>query len=224
MPRIAVVKYPGTNCEDETLYAVKAIAKLEASIVWHRDLRWRHWDAIIIPGGFSYGDYGRAGLIASWSKAVDEIREAIDNDIPVLGICNGFQVLVEAQILPGALLANDSGSFIAKWLWLRIHNPRGPWLAKAKDSQLVSMPIAHAEGRYYVKNPASVTKNPWIEYVENPNGSIASIAGISTKNGLVLGLMPHPERAAFPWQAPPGYNSGGRVFFESIANSLRQGW
>ncbi len=219
-----MVKYPGTNCEEETAFAVKQVAGLESSIVWHTELHWRLWDAIIIPGGFSYGDYGRAGLIASWTKSIDEIREAIDNGTPVLGICNGFQVLVEAGILPGALLANSNGSFIARWLWLRIRRPRGPWLSVATESQLVSMPIAHAEGRYYVNNLDEVRQGPWIEYLENPNGSIANLAGVSSHDGLVLGLMPHPERAAFPWQAPPGYTAGGRLIFESISQSLRNGW
>ncbi|MET1102392.1 MAG: phosphoribosylformylglycinamidine synthase subunit PurQ [Pyrodictiaceae archaeon] len=224
MARIAVIKYPGTNCEEETAYAVRNVSRVDAEIVWHTELRWREWDAIIIPGGFSYGDYGRAGLIASWSSSINELREAIDNDVPVLGICNGFQILVEAGLLPGALLPNETGTFVARWLWLRIHNPRGPWLLKVVDDAMVSMPIAHAEGRYYVDDPGTVKKSPWLEYLSNPNGSVAAIAGVSSRDGLVLGIMPHPERAAFPWQAPPGFSAGGRLIFESIGQALREGW
>ena len=225
MPRVAVVKYPGTNCEWETLYALRDISGVDAEIVWHESLRGRDWDAIVIPGGFSYGDYGRAGLIASWSRAAGEIVEAIDDGIPVLGICNGFQVLVEIGALPGALLANESGRFVARWVRVRIHRPRGPWLLLASDGQEADMPIAHAEGRYYHEDPSqAIGDGPWLEYERNPNGSVASIAGLAAREGQVLGLMPHPERAAYPWQAPRGLRTGGRVIFESIRESLRRGW
>ncbi len=224
MPAVAVVKYPGTNCEDETAYALREVAGLSAAVVWHTEFRWRGWDAIVLPGGFSYGDYGRAGLLASWSRSVAEVREAADNGVPVLGICNGFQILVEAGLLPGALLPNMGGGFVARWLRIRVHNPKGPWLANASEGQVLSMPVAHGEGRYYVSDVEAATRGAWLEYVENPNGSVAGIAGLSSGDGTVLGLMPHPERAVFPWQPPPGHGMGGRIVFESIATSLRKGW
>lgn len=222
---VAIVKFPGTNCEEETAYAFREVSGLNAVIVAHTELKWREWDAIVIPGGFSYGDYGRAGLIASWSRAVEEVSEAIEGGVPVLGICNGFQILAEAGLLPGVLLPNANLSFTARWVRVRVHNPRGPWLLAAREGEAYSMPIAHAEGRYYVEKPESVVGGkPWIEYVENPNGSTYNIAGVTVRDGMVLGLMPHPERAAFPWQPPPGHNAGGRVIFESIAEALRRGW
>jgi len=225
LPRVAVLKFPGTNCEDETAHAVRDVGGASVSIVWHLDFRWRDWDAIIIPGGFSYGDYGRAGLLASLSPAIAEVKEAVENGVPVLGICNGFQVLVESGLLPGALLPNDSGWFIARWVTVVAHNPRGPWLTLVSEGERLDMPIAHAEGRYYYSSPDSiVSSRPWLEYGSNPNGSVYNIAGIASADGLVLGLMPHPERATWPWQAPPGYTPGGRRIFESIGYSLRRGW
>ncbi|MET1129167.1 MAG: phosphoribosylformylglycinamidine synthase subunit PurQ [Thermoproteota archaeon] len=219
------MKFPGTNCEEETAYAVREVGGAEAHVVWHTELRWRGWDAIVIPGGFSYGDYGRAGLIASWSRALDEVREAADNGVPILGICNGFQILVEAGILPGSLLVNASGSFVARWLRVRVHNPRGPWLLLAEEGRWYSMPVAHGEGRYHADRIGEVlAQRPWLEYAENPNGSLNSVAGIGSRDGLVLGLMPHPERSSFPWQPPPGFEPGGRVLFESMAVALRRGW
>ncbi|WP_460124585.1 phosphoribosylformylglycinamidine synthase I [Stetteria hydrogenophila] len=222
---MAVLKFPGTNCEEETAYAAREVGRVEASVVWHEDFRWRGWDAVILPGGFSYGDYGRAGLIASWSRAAGEVREAADNGVPILGICNGFQVLTEAGLLPGSLLANEGGSFVARWLRVRIHNPRGPWLLLAREGEWYSMPVAHAEGRFYAGDPEGLLAGrPWLEYDENPNGSVAGVAGLGSPDGAVLGLMPHPERASFPWQPPPGFDAGGRVVFESIGEALRRGW
>jgi len=226
MPRVAVLKFPGTNCEEETVYAVREISRVEAEIVWHEEFKWRMWDAVIIPGGFSYGDYGRAGLIASWSRASRELVEAADNGIPILGICNGFQVLVELGLLPGALTVNIDGVFHAKWVKVRINNPKGPWLVLAENGQIVEMPIAHGEGRYYHPEPHKiVVERPWIEYIGcNPNGSVASIAGLGSSSGEILGLMPHPERAAFDVQVPYPHTAGGKLFFESIGLSLRRGW
>ncbi len=225
MARVAVAKFPGTNCEEETALAVKTHAGLEARVVWYTEYRWRDWDAVILPGGFSYGDYGRAGLIASWSPMVEQLREAADNGIPVLGICNGFQILTEAGLLPGALLPNSGGRFIARWLRVRVHNPRGPWLLAAEDGKAYSMPIAHAEGRFYAENPKALTaERPWLEYLENPNGSTMAVAGLGSRDGQVLGLMPHPERASWPWQPPPGHSADGLVIWRSIAEALRRGW
>ncbi len=224
MSRVAIIKYPGTNCEEETLYAIRNASKLDGRIVWHSEFKMDEWDAIILPGGFSYGDYGHAGLIASWSKASNEIEKAFENDIPILGICNGFQILTEIGILPGNLLYNESAKFIARWIRVKVHNPKGPWLSLIEEGAVLSMPIAHAEGRYFTDSPENVIKKPWMEYIENPNGSIRSIAGVAEKDGIVLGLMPHPERASFPWQSPRGFEPGGRKIFEGLGVSLKRGW
>lgn len=225
MPRVAIITFPGTNCEDETKYAVERVTGFEAKIVFHEEFNPEGWDAVIIPGGFSYGDYGRAGLIASWSPVIEELKKSVEEGQPVLGICNGFQILTEAGLLPGTLLPNTSGRFIARWLKLKIHNPRGPWLALGNEAQTLYMPIAHAEGRYYHPSPEKLLADrPWIEYVENPNGSIMNIAGLASRDGLVLGLMPHPERAIEPSQTPYPFSPGGRLVFESLRFSLRRGW
>ncbi|BES81812.1 phosphoribosylformylglycinamidine synthase I [Pyrodictium abyssi] len=225
MPRVAVLRFPGTNCDQETAYMLREVAGVEARVVWHTEYRWRDWDATVVPGGFSYGDYGRAGLLASWSPAARQLREAAENGAPILGICNGFQVLVEAGVLPGALLPNEGGRFVARWLRVRVHSPRGPWLLHVEPGAVLDMPVAHAEGRFYHPAPGELLRSrPWLEYLENPNGSVADVAGLASEDGAVLGLMPHPERAASPLQVPRGRRPGGHPFFTSIGEALRRGW
>ncbi|WP_244403923.1 phosphoribosylformylglycinamidine synthase I [Pyrolobus fumarii] len=218
---MAIVKFPGTNCERETLEAVRRVARLDALIVRHDEFDWRAWDALIIPGGFSYGDYVRAGVMATWSKFSEALREGVENGLPVLGICNGFQVLTEAGVLPGVLLPNECGCFVARWVRLRIAEPKGPWLGGYEDGEIVWMPVAHGEGRWWgLEEP----RGPSLRYVDNPNGSRWDIAGVSVRDGQVVGMMPHPERAAFPWQAPAGRNPGGLKLFEWLGKALRAGW
>jgi len=194
--------------------------------VWHRDFDPRGWDAVIIPGGFSYGDWLRAGAIAARTEAVERIADCIDRGIPVLGICNGFQILVEAGLLPGALLPNESGRFVCRWVKLVARDPRGPWLKLVEDGQVLTMPVAHAEGRYVAADPRGIEGAPRIHYLDgwNPNGSEMNIAGVGSRNGEVLGLMPHPERAVDRVLCPRGFEPSGRIIFESLASSLREGW
>ncbi len=221
MPRVAVVKFPGTNCECETILALREVSRVEACLVGHEEFSWRGWDALVIPGGFSYGDYVRAGVVATWGRFADELREGVENGLPVLGICNGFQVLTEAGVLPGVLLPNECGCFVARWVRVRMIEPRGPWLGGYEDGEVVWMPVAHGEGRWWWSEEP---RGPKILYVDNPNGSRWNIAGVSARDGLVVGLMPHPERAAFPWQAPPRRSPGGRKLFEWLGVALRMGW
>ncbi|MCX8185146.1 MAG: phosphoribosylformylglycinamidine synthase I [Sulfolobales archaeon] len=231
MPKIAILKFPGTNCDEDVLKSLREVGReVRAEIVWHKDFRLADgWDAVIVPGGFSYGDWLRAGAIAARSRAVLELPEAAIKSVPVLGICNGFQILVEAGLLRGAFLPNESGRFICRWVRLRVDNPKGPWLSLAKNGDELHMPIAHGEGRYYIEESdyKSITSSsPLIRYLpnDNLNGSSYDIAGVGTEDGYVLGVMPHPERAVNPLLTPRGFKPGGEVIFRSILYSLKSGW
>lgn len=223
------MKFPGTNCDEDVRHVLVDVFGLEAEIVWYKEFAVKQWDAVILPGGFSYGDWLRAGAIAARTHAVEELAEARYLGIPLLGICNGFQILVEAGLLPGALLYNDSGRFVCRWIRTVVERPRGPWLALARDGQELDMPIAHAEGRYYIDEESynSLLLNaPVLRYLNgfNPNGSVHDIAGVGTEDGVVFGLMPHPERASEELLAPKMFSPGGKVIFESISYSLKRGW
>lgn len=229
MSKVVVLKFPGTNCDEDVYHVLKNVIGLDSEIVWYKEFRSNIYDAIIIPGGFSYGDWLRAGAIAARTTAIEKITEDISRGCPVLGICNGFQILVEANLLPGALILNLSGKFMCKWVKLVVEKPVGPWLALTRDGMELDMPIAHAEGRYYVDENTYkniVSRLPIIRYAEswNPNGSAYDIAGIASEKGLILGLMPHPERASELELVPRGFTAGGRIIFESLAYSLKKGW
>jgi len=218
-----VIRFPGSNADLDVVWVIRKVAGVNASLVWHKEFRHGIYDAIVLPGGFSYGDWLRAGAIAARSEVMDEVGEDVLNGVPVLGICNGFQILVESGILPGALLPNTSGRFICGWVKLRLLNPRGPWLKLAQHGLVVDMPIAHGEGRYYVDEEP--INRPMIKYFDtNPNGSSYDIAGVASESGLVLGLMPHPERAAEQILVPDDRTPGGLIIWRSIASALKEGW
>ena len=234
MNKVAVIQFPGSNCDRDTLEVLQRVEKTKADLVWHKDLNKDDYDAYILPGGFSYGDYLRAGAIAATSPSLKIVREAADKDKPVLGICNGFQILVEAGLLPGAVLRNRGLRFVCTWTRLRIETTRTPFTQKAKKGQTLRAPIAHNEGRYYLDKDQihDLDQNDQIvlRYVDeknettqdsNPNGSVDNIAGICNKNGNVMGLMPHPERASLPILSPDG-QAYGRVIFDSMLHSLIQ--
>lgn len=229
MNKVAVISFPGTNCDLDTVAALKETTSLEVRLVWYKEFFGSEWSAIIIPGGFSYGDWLRAGAIAARTAVMERVREEAEKGKPVLGICNGFQILVEAELLPGALLPNENGRFICRWIRTRVKNPKGPWLSLAKEGQQIDMPVAHAEGRYYIQENAYKeikATSPILYYEEgwNPNGSAFDIAGIGNKEGNVLGLMPHPERAYSKVLAPKLFSNGGEVIFKSLEVSLKKGW
>src|SRR5438034_5469939 len=215
MSRVAVVQYPGSNCDLDALEVLRKVEKSRAELVWHKDLKGDDYVAYVLPGGFSYGDYLRAGAIAATSPSLKIIREAVDQNKPVLGICNGLQILVEAGILPGAVLRNTGLRFVCMWTRLRIESTRTPFTRLASKGQTLRIPIAHNEGRYYLDKDqlAELEKNEQIvlRYVDennipsedsNPNGSRDNIAGICNTEGNVMGLMPHPERASIPILTP----------------------
>jgi len=232
MSRVAVVQYPGSNCDLDALEILQKIEKKGTDLVWHNDLKKEEYDAYVLPGGFSYGDYLRAGAIAATSPSLTVIREAADNSKPVLGICNGFQILVEAGLLPGAVLRNSGLRFVCTWTRLKVETTRTPFTRLFEKGESLQIPIAHGEGRYYLdKNEVQQLEKKEqivLRYVNNrneptdvsnPNGSVDNIAGICNEKGNVMGLMPHPERASLPVLSPDG-QAYGRVIFDSMLKNL----
>jgi phosphoribosylformylglycinamidine synthase len=233
MGKVAVIQYPGSNCDLDALEILRDVAKARTDLVWHKDLEDDDYDAYVLPGGFSYGDYLRAGAIAATSPSLRIVKEAAEGGKPVLGICNGFQILVEAGLLPGAVLRNSTLRFVCTWTNLRVETTRTPFTNRAKKGQVLEMPIAHNEGRYYLDKDQipDLERNQQIvfRYVSekseatedaNPNGSIDNIAGICNQTGNVMGLMPHPERASLQVLSPDD-KTDGRVIFDSMMRTLR---
>jgi phosphoribosylformylglycinamidine synthase subunit PurQ / glutaminase len=233
MVKVALIQYPGSNCDLDALEVLRDVVKARTDLVWHKDLANDDYDAYVLPGGFSYGDYLRAGAIAATSPSLKIVKEAADGGKPVLGICNGFQILVEAGLLPGAVLRNSTLRFACIWTRLRVETTRTPFTNEAQKGQVLEIPIAHNEGRYYLDKE----KIPELErsqqivfrYVNeekepteeaNPNGSIDNIAGICNQKGNVMGLMPHPERASLPLLSPDN-QTDGRIIFDSMMRMLR---
>ena len=206
MTRVALLRYPGTWSERDFAHAFSLVPDVETQILWHEEADLRGFDAAIVPGGFSYGDYLRAGAIAKISPATKELRRFAAEGKPVLGSCNGFQILCEAGLLPGALLRNASLEYRCDWIHIRVESDRTPWTA-GLGSQVLRMPIGHGEG-CYVADPETIAEleekgRVVFRYTDergaatpeaNPNGSTANIAGVANADGNVVGLMPHPER------------------------------
>lgn len=233
MFRVAVVSFPGSNCDLDVLQVLRSIGEVESDLVWHEYLH-DGYDAYILPGGFSYGDYLRAGAIAAKSSSMKTVQTAADDGRPVLGICNGFQILVEAGILPGSVLRNSNLRFICKWIRLRIENNRTFFTNLFAQGQTLRIPIAHNEGRYHLDTEelAKLVANGQVvmRYVDsdgqptenaNPNGSLDNIAGICNPKGNVMGLMPHPERASIPILSESG-STDGLAMFASMIRSIQE--
>jgi len=229
--KVAVIQYPGSNCDYDAIYVLRNLVGIETELIWHRNFKQSEFDAAILPGGFSYGDYLRAGAIASHSPSLSEVKEMSREGKAVLGICNGFQILVEAGILPGALLRNDCLRFVCKWVNLRVCSSRTSATRLIPEGCLLHIPIAHSEGRYVNKDNdlKKLYENDQIvfKYVNergeeinsNPNGSLENIAGICNLDGNIVGLMPHPERASEPSINPYG-SDDGLLVFESMLNYI----
>lgn len=196
---VAIIRFPGTNCEFDTRYALSTLG-VEASIIWHKDSALPDdCHLVIIPGGFSYGDYLRCGAIAQFSPIMGAIKDFAHKGGYVLGICNGFQILCEARLLPGALKRNVNLHFISKMQSVKVVNKNNAFLRSYADNEILKLPIAHADGNYFIDEAGleCLRDNGQIllEYVDNPNGSLDSIAGVCNESKNVFGLMPHPERA-----------------------------
>ena len=213
MKKVGILRFLGTNCDRDVWQAIES-CDLQPQWLWYQDrFDAKEFDALILPGGFSYGDYLRCGALAAKTPAMASVIEASQKDIPILGICNGFQILCDAGLLPGALLRNEKLRFVDKWVQLKLENPSPFGGSQIESCQL---PIAHGEGRYYVQEDGLKALNDneqvWLTYKNNPNGSVNDIAGVMNTTKNVAGLMPHPERAIFEWMG----GADGRPFFESL--------
>lgn len=198
--KFAVIQFPGSNCDLDMLHAIEDALGEEAEYVWHAETSLDGFDAVLLPGGFSYGDYLRTGAIAKFANIMPEVVRFAENGKPVLGVCNGFQILAESGLLPGALIRNNNLHFVCKTVSLRVENAETMFTSEYAAGEEIRIPVAHGEGNYYCDDAtlAELRANGQIVFTyasENPNGSIANIAGITNKAGNVLGMMPHPERA-----------------------------
>jgi len=227
--KFGVVIFPGSNCDYDTYYALKNICKQKTTFLWHKEHDLKNVDCVILPGGFSYGDYLRSGSIAAFSPLMQEVKEFALRGGLVLGICNGFQVLLELGLLPGAMLRNKKLKFLCQFVYIRVENNKTPFSHQAKKGQILKIPIAHFDGNYFASPETilEIKKNSQVVFrysdakgqlneEANVNGSAESIAGLINKTGNVLGMMPHPERAS---EVLLG-SEDGRIIFESIIAKL----
>ncbi|MCD6231023.1 phosphoribosylformylglycinamidine synthase subunit PurQ [Candidatus Aerophobetes bacterium] len=227
--KFGVVVFPGSNCDEDCFYVIKYVLKKRVDFIWHKEKRLNNYDCIILPGGFSYGDYLRTGAIARFSPIMKEVEKyALDGGL-VIGICNGFQILLEANLLPGVMLRNKNLKFISKFVNIRVENNLTPFTRLFQKGEVLKIPIAHIEGNYYAEKRVieELKRNNQIVFrycdeegnlrnEANPNGSREFIAGICNKGRNILGMMPHPERAA---EALLG-SEDGKVIFQSIISSV----
>ncbi|MCL6545625.1 MAG: phosphoribosylformylglycinamidine synthase subunit PurQ [Bryobacteraceae bacterium] len=218
--RFGVVVFPGSNCDHDAWYAVEKNLGQTAEFIWHDSAELGNVDAVILPGGFSYGDYLRCGAIAKFSRVMQAVKKFASEGGLVLGICNGFQILVESGLLPGALIRNRGLKFICRPVELRTETTNSPFTCEAQKGAILTIPIAHGEGCYYADertlDELEAEDRVVFRYVDNPNGSLRDIAGILNRERNVLGLMPHPERASDPLMG----STDGLVLFRSMVSSM----
>ena len=227
--KAAVIVFPGSNRERDAVVALEAASGVKPYEVWHRDTELPKVDLIVVPGGFSYGDYLRSGAMAAHSPIMREVKARADQGVRVLGICNGFQIITEAGLLPGALRRNAGLKFVCKLVHLRVENTDSPFTAKYRKGEIVRYPVAHGDGNFWADSDTVkriedngqvafryVDANGGDDVLGNPNGSAAGIAGIFNESKTVLGLMPHPEDAI---EALHG-NTDGRPMFEGLVDAL----
>ncbi len=223
--KFGIIVFPGSNCDHDCYHAVKHLFGVEAEYVWHKETALKGFDCLILPGGFSYGDYLRTGAIARFSPVMSEVVRFAGKGGPVLGICNGFQILTEAGLLPGVLMRNRDLKFVCSHVYLKVENNSSVFTRAYKKGEILSIPIAHADGNYFADDDTVKrledterivyrysTPDGMTSTDANPNGSRSNIAGVLNENGNVMGTMPHPERAC---ESLLG-STGGRGVFESI--------
>jgi phosphoribosylformylglycinamidine synthase len=218
--KFGVVIFPGSNCDNDCYYAIKTVTGKPVEFIWHQDTSVKGFDAVILPGGFAYGDYLRTGALAKFSPVMQAVREFADKGGLVIGICNGFQILTEAGMLPGALMRNSNMKYICKFLQLRTETTDTPFTNQLTKGQVLNVPIGHGEGNYFADEDTlkELEDNGQVafRYLENPNGSIHDIAGIVNKGRNVLGMMPHPDRSSEQILG----STDGKLIFESMVNAL----
>lgn len=196
--KVAIIRFPGSNCDRDVHHALE-LAGGEPEYVWWNQRDLSSFDGIIIPGGFSYGDYLRAGAIAAITPVIDGIKNTVKAGKPVLGICNGAQILAEIGLVPGVFTNNSSAKFLCRWIKLKVKTTRTPFTSMYSANDVIRMPIAHAEGRYYNDEIEKLKDQDQVVLAfegENPNGSMEAITGVCDEDGLVCAIMPHPERAS----------------------------
>lgn len=223
--RAAVITFPGSNCDRDMAVAIEAVSGQPALRVWHGDADLPdNLDFIALPGGFSYGDYLRSGAMAAKSPILRAVVEAAGRGVPVLGVCNGFQVLTESGLLPGALMRNAGQTFVCRTADLEVTNTSSPFTAGFAQGQHIRIPVAHHDGNYFADQATLDTLEGEgrvaFRYADNPNGSQRSVAGVLSANGRVLGMMPHPERAMDPAAHPSLGGADGRKLFENVFGAL----
>lgn len=229
--KFGVVVFPGSNCDRDAHYAVGEMLEQDARFIWHKDTDLGDVDVVILPGGFSYGDYLRCGAIARFSPIMREVIRFANEGRIVIGICNGFQILTEAGLLPGALMRNKSLRFICKDVWIRIERGDSPFTNASKEGEVLMIPIAHGDGNYFTDENTLkkledngqilfryCSRDAEVSDSSNPNGSISHIAGIMNVKGNILGMMPHPERATDPVIR----KTDGRKIFQSVIQHVLQ--
>ena len=225
--KFGVIVFPGSNCDHDAYYAIEAAAKQPVTFLWHESHDLQKCDAVIVPGGFAYGDYLRTGAIAAFAPIMESVKRFAKSGGLVLGICNGFQILCEAGLLPGALMRNAGLKYICRQVWLRCENADTPFTNTLANGQVVRIPIGHMEGNYFcdAETLAALKKNNRVIFrycneqgelsaAANPNGSLDNIAGIASEGKNVLGMMPHPDRSS---EALLGSADGLKIFQSMVA-------
>jgi len=228
--KFGIIQFPGSTCDYDCFFALKDILNIDVKFIWHEETDLCDYDCIMLPGGFSYGDYLRVGAIARFSPVMQAVKEYAQKGGYVIGICNGFQILLEADLLPGVLVKNHGLHFLCRYEYVRIENDVNPFTHLCKKGQILKIPIAHGEGNYFIDDKGLKELNANHQVVlrycdhhgevsdnNNPNGSVDNIACICSKQGNVIGMMPHPERCVEDILG----SSDGRFIFDSIIDSIK---